>query len=283
MYDVTNEIVVNAELEKKQSEKMFIFEHHACYHRKDILSIYDRGYADYSVVAKHFKNGSHFIIRCPLSNTFKVVTDFVKSNDTDKIVTLKVTSKQKKIVKDNQLPRQLKVRLIKVDLENGEIEVLMTSLLDQNIYKTEDFKWLYNKRWGVETYLGRIKNRFEIEKFSSGKVAGIKQDFYGVILLSTLESVLSKEDEKEIEEETKQKNRILDYKVNKSISYSALLDYTVDLFLNVNKSPSEILAELKIMFKTGLTPVRPGRKFDRKNTTLSQKLRFYKYRKKSCA
>ena len=31
-----------------------------------------------------------------------------------------------------------------VDLENGEIEVLMTSLLDQNIYKTEDFKWLYN-------------------------------------------------------------------------------------------------------------------------------------------
>lgn len=283
LYDVTNEVVVNSELEKKQSEKSFIFGYHTHYHRQDVLHLHDRGYADYSVVAIYSKDGKQFIIRCPLSNTFKEVVDFVKSNDTDKIVTLKVTSKQKKFVEDNQLPEQVQVRLVKIDLENGEIEVLMTSLLDQNIYKVEDFKWVYNKRWGVETHLGRLKNRLEIEKFSSEKVAGIEQDFYGIIFLSTLESVLSKEDEKQIEEETKQKNRIFDYKVNKSISYSALIDYAVDLFLNVKKPPSEILNELRIMFKTGLTAVRPGRKFERKKTTPSQKLRFFKYQKRACA
>ncbi len=241
LYDVTNEVVVNSEMGKKQSEKSFIFDHHTHYQREDVLNIHDRGYADFSVVAAYFKDGEQFIIRCPLTHTFKAVEDFVKSNDTDKIVTLKVTDKQKKFVEDNQLPKQVQVRLVKIELENGEIEVLMTSLLDQNIYKREDFKWIYDKRWGVETHLGRLKNRLEIEKFSSEKVSGIEQDFYGIIFLSTLESVLSKEDEKQIEEETKERDRIFDYKVNKSISYSALLDYTVDLFLNVNKSPSEIL------------------------------------------
>jgi hypothetical protein len=283
LYDVTNEIVVNSELEKKQSEKSFIFDHHTNYHREDVLHLHDRGYADYSVIATYAKDGKQFIIRCPLSNTFKEVEDFVKSDDKDKIVTLKVTSKQKKFVEEKQLPKQVQVRLIKLELENGEIEVLMTLLLDQNIYKIEDFKWVYNKRWGVETHLGRLKNQLEIERFSSEKVAGIEQDFYGIIFLSTLESVLSKEDEKQIAEETKEKDRIFDYKVNKSISYSSLLDYMVDLFLNVNKSPSDILNELRIMFKTGLTPVRPGRKFERKKTTPSQKLRFWKYRKRACA
>lgn len=283
LYDVTNEVVVNSELGKKQSEKSFIFDHHTNYHREDVLHIHDRAYADYSVIATYLKDGKQFIIRSPLSNTFKAVGDFVKSNDTDKIVTLKVTSKQKKFAENNQLAEQVKVRLVKIDLENGEIEVLITSLLDHNIYKREDFKWIYNRRWGVETHLGRLKNRLEIEKFSSEKVRGIEQDFYGIIFLSTLESVLSKEDEKQIEEETKERDRIFDYKVNKSISYSALIDYTVDLFLNVNKSPSEILNELRIMFKTGLTPVRLGRKFERKKTTPSQKLYFIKYRKRACA
>jgi len=41
-------------------------------------------------------------------------------------------------------------------------------------------------------------------------------------ILSTLESVLSKEDEKEISVENREKRLKYDYKMNKSISYSVL-------------------------------------------------------------
>jgi IS4 transposase len=86
------------------------------------------------------------------------------------------------------------VRLVRVRLDSGEIEVLMTSLLDGKKYQVGDFKWLYGKRWGVETYLDRLKNQLEVERFSSKKLIGVEQDFYGVVFISTLESALSKED-----------------------------------------------------------------------------------------
>jgi len=62
------------------------------------------------------------------------------------------------------------------------------------------FKGLYGKRWGVETYFDWLKNLLEVERFSSRKVVGIEQDFYEIVFLSTLASVLMKEEE-EAEEE----------------------------------------------------------------------------------
>ncbi len=280
--DVLNEISINSSIDEIKSEKSFIFGEHIRHYGKDVIVIYDRLYADYSVIASHAKAGIDFVIRCPMSNTFRVVEEFVKSDLLDEIVSLKVTARQKKFAKENGLPDEITVRLVKIKLSNGEIEVLMTSLRDRAEYKVEDFKWVYNKRWGVETYLDRLKNQLEVEKFSSETEIGIEQDFYGIVFLSTLESVLGKEDEKEITEESIEKQLKYEYKMNKSVSYSAVVDHVVDLLLNLNKSPQEVVDDLSKLFRTGRTPVRPGRKFKRKNLTASQKLRFQKYVKRVC-
>lgn len=279
LYDVLNEININSGIAETKIEKSFIFNDHSRQYRKDAIIIYDRLYADYSVIAFHIKAGIDFVLRCHTSNTFKKVEEFIKSDRIDEIVHLQVNTKQKKFVKENELPEEVTVRLVRVELENGEIEVLMTSLLEEE-YKVEDFKWLYNKRWGVETYLDRLKNQLELERFSSERLTGIEQDFYGTIFLSTLESVLSKEDEKEISVENKEKRLKYEYKMNKSISYSALVEHIVDLLLDLNKSPEEVVDDLSKLFRTGRTPVRPGRKFERKKLTGSQKLRFHKYVKR---
>ncbi len=280
LFDVLNEICINSSIGEIKSEKSFIFGEHSRYYRKDTVVIYDRHYADYSVVASHIKQGIDFVIRCPISNTFKRVEQFINSGLIDEIVSLKVTERQKKFVEKNGLPEQVMVRLVKVELENGEIEVLMTSLMDKEKYKTEDFKWLYNKRWGIETYLDRLKNQLEVERFSSEKLIGIEQDFYGIVCLSTLESIMSKEDEKEIIGECREKRLKYEYKINKSISYSALINHLVDLLLDLNKPPEEVVEDLSNLFRTGRTPVRPGRKFERKELTGSQRLRFHKYVKR---
>jgi hypothetical protein len=58
------------------------------------------------------------------------------------------------------------------------------------------------------------------------------------------------------------------------------VEHIVNLLLDINKSPDEVVDDLSKLFRTGRTPVRPGRKFERKKLTGSQKLRFHKYVKR---
>jgi Transposase DDE domain len=283
LYDVLNEVCINAVINDKKSEKSFIFSDHVKKFTKESIIIYDRLYADYSVISFHVKGDYDFVIRCSLTSSFKEVSDFVKSDCFDKIVTIKVTEKQKKFVKENGLPTVVTMRLVKVILSNGTIEVLITSLLSEKTYKLEDFQWLYHKRWCIETYFSRLKNLLEVERFSSKTVIGIEQDFHSLIFLSTLESVMIKEDEEKICKENLDKKLKYNYKINKSVSYTAIADHIVDLLLNPDVLPSEVLAKLSKLFKNGSSPQRPGRQFKRKELTSTQKLRFHKYERRVCA
>jgi len=44
------------------------------------------------------------------------------------------------------LPTQIKVRFVRLKLDTGETEILVTSLIDEDLYITSDFKELYNLR-----------------------------------------------------------------------------------------------------------------------------------------
>ena len=60
----------------------------------------------------------------------------------------------------------LTCRLIKVELENGEKEILCTSLSDLEKYLYEDFKELCHYRWNEEEACKSLKARIELESFS---------------------------------------------------------------------------------------------------------------------
>ncbi|MBS7251866.1 MAG: hypothetical protein KIH08_14935 [Candidatus Freyarchaeota archaeon] len=75
------------------------------------------------------------------------------------------------------------------------------------------------------------------------------------------------------------KGFILKY-CHKSVSYSALVDHVIDLLINRDKSPEEVVDELRKLFKAGRAPIRPGRKFESKNLTPTRKLRYHKYKKR---
>jgi len=62
-------------------------------------------------------------------------------------------------------------------LDSGEIELLMTSLIEREKYTYECFKALYFKRWGIETYYDRLKNILNLENFSGLTNQAILQDF----------------------------------------------------------------------------------------------------------
>lgn len=280
LHDVLNGVAINATLDEKKSEKSFVFDDHSLYFRDEAIVLYDRLYADYSVMAFHTQQRANFVIRAPLSNTFKKVEEFAHSDRTDEGVTLRVTYKQRGFVKERRLAKEIRVRLVKVVLDDGTVEVLLTSLLDKERYPTEEFRELYKKRWGIETYFDRLKNLLEVERFSSKKVIGIEQDFWGVVFLSSLASVLSKEEEEEARAGSRRKGLKYEYKVNMSVCYSAIAECVIDLLLDESKSPEEAEEEIRKMVRMALVPERPGRWSERKPGSTSRKLRFNKYAKR---
>ena len=46
--------------------------------------------------------------------------------------------------------KPLKLRLIRIDLPTGETEILITSLIDKELYPYDIFAELYHERWFVE-------------------------------------------------------------------------------------------------------------------------------------
>jgi hypothetical protein len=223
--------------------------------------------------------GCDFVIRFKRRG-FKVVDEFWQSDEVDKVVESGVSRYQRAFVRERGLPERLKVRLVKVELEDGEIEVLGTSLLDAAKYTRAELKQVYGWRWGEEVWIGRIKNVFELERFSGKNKLVIEQDFYGVIFLASLESILSKSDESQLQRTCEERGRKYAVQVNHAVSYLTLVDYSVALLLDMSRSVEEVLGELHVLFKTNPAPIRPGRKFPREKRSLSNQLWHYKYKKR---
>lgn len=284
LYDLRNDIGLAASLQKVQAEKNLLINDLWVATRKGDLLVMDRNFADYGLIAFIYKGQREVLVRCP-SQSFGVVNDFWNSDDTERIVTLSVPSSPKtiKFVREHNLPEKIEVRLIKVTLETGEIEVLLTTLCDRRRYPTAEFKEVYNWRWCHETYYDRIKNIFEVERFSGFSKTTIEQDFHGVIFLATIESILTRSPQAELLKCDLERANKTRAKVNRDVSYVSLIDHVTQLLADPRSSPEDVLDELHHLFKKNPKRNREGRKFERKKLKHSQKLRFYRYIKRLTA
>jgi len=279
-YDLLNDVAISAGLSAKQAEKNFLFETHLPGTEPGDVFVLDRGYADYAVMAFLLGNQRDFVIRFPRGG-FKQVDQFWESDEQEQVVELQPSYRQRPYVKEFSLSESVQVRLVKIQLESGEVEVLGTSLREKETYKLDELKQVYGWRWEEETWLGRVKNIFDVERFSGQSKLMIEQDYYGVVFLTSLESILSKSDEAQIKADSKERKRKHQAQVNHSVSYLALVDYAVALLLDEGRGVEQTLAELHRLFRTNLTCGKRGRKFPRKKRSTSHRLWFHKYKKRS--
>jgi hypothetical protein len=282
LYDLRNDLGLSAALGPKQAEKNLLFATHlAATQRGDVL-VCDRAYADYSVMATIMAWQCHFVIRFP-RQSFTAVNAFWAASAQERVVTLEVASTARAYVTQQQLPTTLRVRLVKVVLSSGEVEVLGTDLLDAQTYPAAEFKPVYGWRWNHETYHDRIKNIFEVERFSGKSVHAIKQDFYGVIFLATVESILSKPAQAELTAQGEVRACHSAPQVNRAVSYVTVLEHIVQLLRDTQRSPASTLAAIERLLLTAPTRQRPGRQVPRHKRSAAYRLRFAKYGKRVVA
>ena len=227
------------------------------------------------------------------------------------IVTLALpdTPNTRDFVHENDLPESVQVRLMKFTLPSGEIEVIplsnggpLTTLCDMVAFPKEEFYTIYGKRWGQETYFEsgpsrghRIKNIFEVERFRSGPSRGrgqtvesIRQDFFGIIFLATLEGVLVQPAQAELHTHDELRQNETQAKVNgpskggpsrghghfRVNSYISLVDRVVTLLADAAMPPEQTLTEIQFLLLQTPTRHKSGRQFKRLKTTPSRKNRF---------
>ncbi len=145
--------------------------------------------------------------------------------------------------------------MVKIKLNTGETEVLLTDLYDEKLFTLEDLKYLYGLRWGIETTYNKQKNQQQMEQFSGHRVICIRQDYAAGLLVANLQSLIEKQCENYLRQiNVKRKYR---YRVNRNVSWGYLKHNIVRLF--VNNEPEEILVQLQQAFERNIEPIRPGR------------------------
>ena len=255
MYDVENKMVIDGYLEPMDQGERDIALKHLDYCIPNDLIIYDRGYPSFDFVFEHVKRNINCLIRC--KHDFSQATkEFVSSEKKEDIIEMEPRKGMLLKGKAYNKSSRIKVRLIKVVLESGEIEVLLTTLLDKERYRIHLFKELYNKRWGIEKNYDIQKNKIQVENFSGYSDTSIQQDFYCSLFIGNLQSLLIGELEEEVKE--KYGERKLEYKINENLSIGFLKNKIIELFLS--KKPEIVLEELKLLLLQHVEPIRPGRK-----------------------
>ncbi len=228
----------------------------------DMLTIYDRGYAGFAFLYLNIIKKKHFVIRYPL-NFSNEIKEFAASGSESSILTFRPNKgavKRLQALGFNAVKEtEIQARAVRVILDTGETEILVTSLTDMDKYPNEIFKGLYFKRWGVETHFGVLKNLMQLEVFSGQTVESIQQDFYATVFTANLQSLIMKDCEPELEKINER--RELNYALNRNVSLGFLKDEVVKIFLT--NEPESVLKKLKALFLMNLEPARPGRQFPR--------------------
>ena len=127
---------------------------------RNSIVIFDRGYPSYDMFNFLEKNGLFFLIRVLIS--YKIA-ESINSNGSTLNYKFGVYSKE--------------VRVIKVELPDGTIEVLLINIFDKSIITTS-FKELYFFLGGLECKYKKLKSSIEIEEFLGSKPITIEQNFY---------------------------------------------------------------------------------------------------------
>jgi hypothetical protein len=282
LYDLLNDLGVAASLSPLVAEKEPLLNQLWQSTAVDDLLVMDRGFLDYSVIAFAVATNRHVTIRCP-RYSFSEINDFWLSDEKERIVRLRLSRRQRKFARERKLPEQVQVRLLKFPLPSGEQETLLTTLCDPVLYPAQDFYQLYGLRWNEETYFDRVKNTFEVERFSGHSERIIRQDFFGVIFLATLDSVLCQSAQDALTQQDAERRRKLPSKVNRAVSYVTLIDHAVGILADDDLPPEDALQQLHKLLKTNPTRHPPGRRYERPSRSVARSLRHQRYRKRLMA
>ena len=144
---------------------------------------------------------------------------------------------------------EMNMRIVRFPISKNSFECIITNL-PRNEFSSEEVKWLYQKRWGIETSFRELKHAIGLTRFHAKKVEYIEQEIWVRILLYNFCEIITTR-----VVETQKEHRKHIYQVN----YTRAIRICV-FFLRTEKSPPDV----EFLIRRELLPVRHGRSNPRK-------------------
>lgn len=265
LYDPLNQIALDSQIAPYNDSERDLLEKHLEYIQPSDVLLLDRGYPCFWLLFLLKAKKIDFCVRLK-DNWWLKVNEFVKSSDTERIVTFKLPKKDYGKLKDypELKETEIKCRLVKIALADGKSEILCTSLTDTTLYRQEDFKELYHYRWAEEEAYKLLKNRIELEQFSGKTALAIQQDFHAKVFLLTLTAVFAHPIAEKVKKEFKaDPTRQYDQQINRTNAISTISEIFIGLFLR--KMPQKAIEAFdEIVYRTREI-IRPNRSEPRKH------------------
>ena len=230
------------------------------------VGIVDRGFTGFAFLAQSRQHQLHFIARGS-TGSFLAAQEMFRRHRAgpSRRVKLFAAAPQAEL-KRLGLPQSLVVRLVRVRLPTGELEVLVTSLLDEPAYPTAEFLPVDHWRWHHETYEGRLKGWLALANGSGQSAEAGRQDFHGAVRLANLASGLSGPAAGVVAGRRVQTQ--YPQPVNRAVSDHALKDRLLDWLL-ADPPVEAVIRELQARFMGSPVSVRPKRRRLREKLSLA--------------
>ncbi len=250
LYDVMNGIILDVHMfpfdaNERELAQLHLNELEKMKTDKEIL-LMDRGYPASKLFKSMEEKGFKFVARCE-PNFIKAMN--INGND----CTVEHTFKSGIC---------LKLRVVEVELDNGNTETLVTNILDK--FTSKDFAELYHMRWGIEEKYDDLKNKLEIENFSGTNNIAILQDFYATMFLNNLAATMAYEYSDEIDNKYNTKDLKYKYKTNISMTISILKINLIEMIsTDSSKKRNNLFSRIISQLMNCVVPIRPGRSLPR--------------------
>ena len=225
----------------------------------DDLLVLDRGYPAWWLFALFSQRGVEFCARldsCGCAGP--EVKRFVRSGASEQIIEQRLSSaalaKLSKLGVKTERGSTLRLRLVRVVLSTGSIEVLATSLLDTAACPAAEFAALYHARWKIEEAFKTLKHRLHLEGFTGELPHAIEQEIHAKILVANITAALC----------TQAHERLTDDKAEHyRVNQAAAIKHWPSLAVAWIKGGAELLAqrleELVVLLTHSVDKLRPGR------------------------
>ncbi len=279
VYDLLNRVALDARLVEGTAYEVDVALQQLELLQADDLLVFDRNYPDYVFLAHLIQRQRHFVGRCRRSSFTAVQRMFDGSGPASQIVTVRAPQRTRRHVRELGLPEWMTVRLVRLILPTGDVEVFITSLLDEERFSTAELGQVYGWRWGEETFYGTLKTRLVLENFTGQSVEAVKQDFYATVFITGLETFFTQDAQTRLEQRSSQ-NRY-PQQVNQNVAFNAIKNQVLDLFYRETDDDA-ILQQLTRLFLTKPTCVRLDRNVPRQKSHTQQLLHYHRRRKKVC-
>jgi len=269
LFDSLNGVTHHAIIASKSTgERELAAKHFQHLDEKDLVLL-DRGYPAFWLFKLILFYKANFCARISCKK-WKIIRQFIKSGHREQVIMLHIPTTSIAACQNLQLDtRPIRLRLVRVELDSGETEVLITSLIDSEKYPHHLFAELYHDRWPIEEDYKVMKCRIEVENFSGKSPLSVYQDFHAAVFSKNITAILVASAQERVAESTV--SRMFVYKSNFTQALSTMRDTIVVLLQGSQKTILKIISDLLETIAKAVEPVRPGRKYPRNHKRAQRK------------